>query len=274
MRQFKLINSKGQSFDLMRKDAFFESPDGLGISRNQKFAQIQDYSVLLDDTAKQKAPNGEMVFLGYAQYKEFSAFIALTPLTLCYKALPGEEWAYLDCYVSDFKLSEKDFSKHLIYCPISFQGLGPWYAQTIVSEIETATPDVLPLTLPFVLAKADKGSARLRNRRSEAACRLVIGESVNPSWTLKQGEKTVSSGKVNITVASGETLVVDSTRPDTMEIALYSASGTRTDKYQYRDFSKECFLYLPPGDCVLSFSHDGTNVIQAQIEVRAYFDTI
>ena len=71
MRQFKLINSTGAEFNLMRLDAFFNSPDGLGFSMDNSYANIGTVYEITEEKASQKAVTGEMIFKGYKQYKEF-----------------------------------------------------------------------------------------------------------------------------------------------------------------------------------------------------------
>ena len=92
VRQFKLINAKGQTHDMMDRSAFFYSPDGLGFKMNAEFFQIGNAYQLIDTEAAQKAPAGIMVFSTYAAYRAFAAFVSFTPLKLAYKPQASDDW--------------------------------------------------------------------------------------------------------------------------------------------------------------------------------------
>lgn len=54
-----------------------------------------------------------------------------------------------------------------------------------------------------------------------------------------------------------------------MEIAEYTLEGTFVQNlYQSSDFSTGRFIYAPPGESTLTFSHDGTSDITAYVEVE------
>jgi hypothetical protein len=60
-----------------------------------------------------------------------------------------------------------------------------------------------------------------------------------------------------------------------MEIALRGLDNTLvSDEYQSSDFSTKRFIYVPPGESVLSFTHDGTETISAVVEVSQLADTV
>lgn len=84
MRRFELLNSIGAVFDLMRQDAFFHAPNGLGKSREITSSRIGDCSLITEDKTSLSVPiTGEMIFKDYPQYKEFIDFLTDT-VTLAY----------------------------------------------------------------------------------------------------------------------------------------------------------------------------------------------
>lgn len=88
MRRFNLLNSNGAVFDLMRKDAFFHRPAGLGKSRDIISSPIGDFVLITEDKISHSKPiSGEMVFKGYQQYTEFIEFLT-DVVTLSYCPLP------------------------------------------------------------------------------------------------------------------------------------------------------------------------------------------
>ena len=75
MREFRLFNADGQEFDLMRKDAFFHAPSGLGFALDYtSIAAGYDFITAGEEEMQQKTVSGSMVFAGYRQYQEFVRF--------------------------------------------------------------------------------------------------------------------------------------------------------------------------------------------------------
>lgn len=84
MRKFELLNSIGAVFDLMRQDAFFHAPNGLGKSRETTSSRVGDCTLITENKISLSVPiTGEMIFKDYAQYTEFIEFLTDT-VTLAY----------------------------------------------------------------------------------------------------------------------------------------------------------------------------------------------
>ena len=107
MRQFKLTNANGQTFDLMRKDAFFHAPTGLGWGVDASAVEVGDTYVVTGRKPQRPAPAGEMVFEGYDQYDEFMAFVQVGGLILAYKPRTTCSIWMLICPLSVEKLMPK-----------------------------------------------------------------------------------------------------------------------------------------------------------------------
>ena len=58
MRRFKLTNAAGQTFDLMRKDAFLHEPDGLGFSRSVSSLLSGESWLVTENDPEQPQPTG------------------------------------------------------------------------------------------------------------------------------------------------------------------------------------------------------------------------
>ena len=88
---------------------------------------------------------------------------------------------------------------------------------------------------------------------------------------LSQGGEDIYTGDISLELLQGETLVIDSNTP-TMEIAKHTAAGV-IDVYQYSDFDTDRFIYFPPGESVLLFTHTGQEALNVTVEVRQLADT-
>lgn len=277
VRQFKLINANGETFDLMRTDAFFHSPDGLGFSIDAEYAQIGNSYQLIDTEAAQKTPTGEMIFSGYSVYMEFAAFIAASPLKLCY--MPISEWAYLDCIITKFSKSEIDHSDNRLHCDIDFTATSKWYIPRTVnrtaSEVTNAKKYSYPY--PYQYAESINGIISLTNNASEECPSVltIVGPIVNPSWSLAVAGKVIQSGAVTATIESGHKLVVSSKDND-LKIAEYVVADNTfvQNLYQASDFTKDNFLIIPVGTSTLTVTGTSASEISAYIEVEEIHETV
>lgn len=250
MRQFKLINSTGAVFDLMRTDAFLWEPDGLGWGYDTGVADMGEAYIPTETTITRPAPSGTMVFAGYTQYTEFLTFIQAGGLVLGYQPLSTDAWRYLDVSAIIGKNEIKPETGRLL-CDISFNGLSHWY--------ET------PITYA-----ADNGRADIVNGALSSFCKISIaGAAVDPTWTLYDSTNAViSSGKVTATIPAGDTLIINS-RPRSMEIMQYDSNGDPVGSvYPYSDFTTARFITIPPGTgYYILFSDDGGAMGACSVEV-------
>lgn len=276
MRQFKLINATGAEFDMMRRDAWLYDPDGFGTGLDISLSQVGDSYIVTDVRPKMPAPSGTMIFKDYPQYYEFLSFIRSYPLLLAYK--PLDRWLYLPVYVST-NLSEIGEDAKVLKCPLDFSPIGEWY-ESVTEYKANVNEDggkwykdqgggVYGYTYPYTYTQGQNGTIAITGITVPSYCRLhILGPAVNPAWSLYQNDALVASGKCNVTVASGNKLVIDSDPPN-MELALYSLTNTfLANEYQDSDFSTERFLRFPVGDSRLYFLHDGPGLVDAYVEVK------
>lgn len=276
VRQFKLQNALGQTFDLMQRDAFFYSPDGLGFRMNSEFMQIGGSYQLIETEAAQKTPAGIMVFKNYAKYQEFVKFITPTPLKLMYK--PLNEWAYLDCIVSSLSKAEIDYKDNTLKCNIDFQGLSKWYIPRAVKRSGVETVDAKKYTYSYNYTYADSvtGVINITNNSSEDSPTIItiMGEITNPAWALIVNNKTVQSGAVTATIDTGNKLIINS-KDNQLEIAEYTAGNVFVrNLYQYSDFTLDNFIYAPVGQSVLRVTGSVQDTIDAMIEIEELHETV
>lgn len=277
MRKFRLINAKGAEFNLMRHDAYFSFPDGLGMQREMTFAPIGQDFIKTSDMLSQKNITGNIAFEGYGQYREFTDFCAVAPLKLCY--MPQQTWHYLDCEL--FSISKQEINRHnnRLVCPVDFIGLGPWYENKKMTRAGVSTEDAkkYKYKYPYRYGSGSAGTVRVTITGNEPSpCKLYIfGACINPHWTHFYNGLRYASGGVTSIIGPSQLLIVDSI-PHEMEIWLYERiTMTRIrNMYSSSDFSSERFIYLPPGDNAITFTHSGGNAIEAYVEVAQIAGTV
>lgn len=276
MRKFKLINARGEEFDLMRKDAFFSSPAGLGIAKDYDFMRTGSAFSPTELFNSQKNVNGEIVFKSYEIYKEFTLFVAYTPLKLAY--MPLNEWAYLDGYITGLEKTEITVKEQRLICPMEFIGTSMWYILRGAKRTSQPAINAKLYNYQYDYEYADElnGVLRILNNSSEDAPATIsiFGPIEDPTWTLAVNNKTTMSGAMSGTIADGNKLVIVS-RDGELEIAEYVVSTNTfvANRYQDCDFSRENFIYAPPGQSTLIIGGIGS-VINAWVEVTEIHETI
>ena len=274
MREFKLVNANGLEWDLMRKDAFFHAPDGLGFGRTISAVQVGGSYIETGDSLDQKAPSGEMVFLGYEEYSDFISFIAKTPLVLMYK--PLQKWFRLKCKISS--LGKTEIIGGRLICPISFTALSTWYELLNVRQNipQEGTGKIYPYTYPYVYSDTTVATAEIENGdRTSPTIIQIFGPVKNPSWILNHNGGQVASGYAEVTIPKGHKLVINSD-PAEMEIAEYTVIDNAfvEDHYSKGDFSTERFIFVPPGKSRLSIFDETGGDIEAYVEVEKLADSV
>ena len=98
--------------------------------------------------------------------------------------------------------------------------------------------------------------------------------ATDPVDIQKTAGLSISSGAVTTEIKEGQKLVVRS-EADRLEIAIYTTENEWVeDVYQQSDFSTARFIYAPPGDSTLKFSHEGSQELNVSVEVRAYYEAV
>lgn len=276
-RQFRLINSVGEEYDLCDLAHAFYAPDGLGFSRNISTMQVGDAFAPVENKLAQQVIKGEMRFKSYALYSEFKEFISSGNLTLAYQPKGIQTWYYRNVEVQRLDKSEIDRTAHRLICPIDFLCFSQWYEKANAKKTIDLTGEntVFPLVFPWVFSDAEKNELLLVNKRiSPAPCKIIIsGPCVNPAWVLKKDGKTIASGAMTISIAAGEKLIVDA-NIESMRIVKITSAGSEVNAYQYSDFSTGRFIFAPTGESRLKFTHSTTAALDVTVEVRQVSDTV
>jgi hypothetical protein len=279
MRRFKLINGEGTAYDLSIPASFLQSVDGLGLSRTIKSVQAGYDFIETENELEQKTISGDISFKGLTGYSEYQAFIdfcSVLPLTFCY--MPESTWYYIDVTVKRIKKAEIDRKRKQLICPIDFLCMGTWYDvnRSFRAQTSEAEGKTYPYAYSYTYLEITAGSAIVNNTgRIDSPCVLhIFGPAENPSWALIKDGESLLTGKVIATIPEGNKLVINAS-PKEMEIAEYTASGVYVaNHYQHSDFSTERFIIAPVGESVVTFSHEGAEMLNAIVEVKQLAETV
>lgn len=161
---------------------------------------------------------------------------------------------------------------------VDFYRLGPWYS-TLRAEPyggDTQRPKRYDYTYPYCYVDSTAPGILIGNPgKQQSPCTIeIFGPAVNPKWALMQKGTEIASGAVTTEIKEGQKLVVRS-EADRLEIAIYTTENEWVeDAYQQSDFSTARFIYAPPGESTLKFSHEGSQEMNVSVEVRAYYEAV
>lgn len=270
MRKFSVINAKGTIFDMMRTDAFFSDPSGLGTKAKNSYTTVGTSFINTKTAVEQKKPSGTMNFTGYKQYDEFMNVIKFKPLVLVYEPYEGNV-LYMDCDSYEITKEEINHKTNRLECKIKFNGTSTWYHEEKVLKNEPLhRGKKYTYKYPYTYTESASGVINITNQSNLAAYVkiTVIGPVKNPSWVLIKSGATVATGKMNLTLKEGQRLVVNSD-PANLEICIYDEKNQRLkDVYEKSDFSTDRFIYPPSGESKLTFSHEDANEMKIWAEVK------
>lgn len=259
MRRFKIVNKKGQEFDLNRTDAFLTIPERLGVENELIYQDAGRGYINLKSKPNQKNPKGVISFADYEQFDEFVQIIRHPPLEFKYS--PTEKWYTLICDLEYLKKSEISQDTGRLECDISLKARGLWQEETQVYEVgELPSEGSKTYTYEYPCIYRDNaiGTVTIVNDTEiNQPCRIEItGPATNPAWVVYKDGVAKATGLVNDELSECEKLIVDNTDPSNYEIAVYSLSNDFIrDVYALSDFSTTRFVELVPGQNLISFSN-------------------
>ena len=277
MRKFKLKNANGNEFDLTSRSAFLTFPEGLGTEREHNYFSVGMSYRKLSTKYNQKLPYGELSFLGYAEFTEFAEFLRHEPLVLCYQ--PEDTWFYLDCDLAFLNKGEISQDTGRLDCPVEFSATGTWRKESVTlkcGDVSSSAGKVYPYTYPYTYSDNSIGSITYNNNSNlEQYGKVIVdGPSTNPGWVLFKDSKAVLSGKVNVTLADNERLIVNAD-PLHYEIGVYTKTNMfLRDVMDKSDFSTQRFVVLPQGESILNFTSESDVAVTAYLEVSERYELV
>lgn len=273
MREFYLINAKGNRISLNNENMLLTEPAGLGFDYDAEYKIINSTFVKNARSINQKEISGIMSFEEYTDYNTFVNFIQAQPLTLEYKTDAGTY--YIDGYID--KLSKGEFDVYL-ECQMTFKNITNFYKMQTYELSQEVAGDgkVYNYTYPFGYNDTSGGAMQYVNNTSlYHPVRIIIeGYTKNPHWQLMQNKEVLLDGRINITVEEDHKLVIDAD-PLNIEIAEYTKDNIYiANRYAMSDFATKRFLMFPPGTTELSFSHEADNKLKIYLEVREEHESV
>lgn len=283
VREFKLINEKGQSFSLMdiHNYCLLTEPSGLGYSYSTEYEQLGNTFISNLRRIEQGQITGQVNFLHYDNYKNLVDFIeGSEKLKFSYKVPLTDS---VKEYFKDIEiqsLTKTEIQQNAVMSEtIIFDCLSLWYEENTV--VYTIEPQENEIRWDFEWdSRFGDYSARnlsyINQGHVEAPIIVVMeGELINPEIDLYVEGQLYQSVKFTTTINEYEKLLYG-TKENDFYIKRENTDGTLTDLFNLSviDFDNDNVIRIPKNkSCELRLTADN-DVLNAQVTILAYYKAI
>ena len=255
VREFRLINEKGQEFSLMKiyEYCLLTDPSGLGYAYDTEYQQLGDIFVSNLRKIQQGQVEGTLNFINYDNYTAFVNFIeGSESLKFGYK-IPYVDGSIKE-YFKDVEIQSLGKTQlqtnGILSETVVFNCLGLWYEEnTVIYTIEQLTDEIRwDFRWDSKFTDYDSRNLQYINQgHVEAPVHIEIdGKIVNPKIELYVEGELYQTVEVNTTILEYEKLLYDS-REKHFFIGKQNTDGTTTSLFSldYINFENDNVIRLP-----------------------------
>ena len=285
VREFKLVNEKGQEYSLMDiyNYCLLTEPSGLGYSYITEYEQLENTFITNLRKLEQGQINGTINCLYYDNYRSLVDFIESSEkLKFAYK-IPyktGQKEYFKDVNIQNMEKTQIK-TNGIISEPIIFDCLSLWYEEnTIVYTIEPVSNEIR-WDFRWDSRFTDYNTRNLQfiNKGHVEAPVLIefSGKVINPKIQLYVEGKLYQELKFNITINEYEKLLY-CTKKNEFYINKQNTDGTLVDLYDLevlQDFDKinEVIRFPQNKSCELKLTADN-DVLNAKATIWSYYKAV
>lgn len=197
-RKFRLLNSKGNYFELTDKNfkVFANNPQGLGFSKTASVLRLGDENFMtyimynLDQIQTELLFYDETNASKYQKYVDFINFLSFKPIYLLYQRPNSFDWYRRRIETMSLTKTEVEESDSMLHCPFVMQPLTFW-EDNEVNVIETNNQDIdggkiYPITYPFVYGRNSLSNIQLNiNGMLDTPLKISInGRVTDPQYII------------------------------------------------------------------------------------------
>lgn len=283
VREFKLLNEKGQAYSLMdiHNHCLLTDPDGLGYSYTSEYEQLENTFVESFRKITQGQITGTLNFLSYDNYKNFIDFIeASEKLRFAYK-IPfknGSKEYLKDVRIQSITKTQIQLNK-VISETVTFDCLSLWYSEnTTIYDMKHQSNEFRwdfrwdPIFRDYNTRTLDF----INDGHIEAPILLEIdGPVTNPSLELFVEGDLYQTLKLKVQINEYEK-VLYSSRENEFYINKQKTDGTLEDLFNLDviNFEEENVLRLPKNkSCTLKIKAD-SDISNAKLTILVFYKAI
>ena len=283
VREFKLVNEKGQEYSLMDiyNHCLLTDPSGLGYSYSTEYEQLGNTFVTNLRKFEQGQISGTANFLSYDNYKNLVDFIeASESLRFSYK-IPfqnGQKEYFKDVQIQSITKTQKQ-TNGIISEAINFDCLSLWYEENTTTYTVEQLENEIRWDFEWDSRFSDYASRTLQyinQGHIEAPVYIEIdGNVVNPVIELYVDGELYQSVEVKTTIAQYEKLIYD-TRENQFTLAKQNTDGTLQSLFSldYINFENDNVIRIPKNkSCEIRLTADN-EVLNAQLTIYPRYKAV
>ena len=252
VREFNLINEKGQKYSLMNINEYclLTEITGLGFSYNTEYSKIENTYTNNIRELEQEQPSGIANFLNYDNYEKFVNFIINSEkLKLEYK-IPKKD--KVNTYFRDIEIQSLEKTEiqttGVISEPIAFACLSLWYEENkYIYTVEEITDELRwDFEWDARFTDYENRSVTFENKGHVKAPFLLEmgGYILNPCISVYVNKEKVNELKLDITINENEKLIY-STKDNELLLCKQLKDGTMQNLFNSLDLNNINFFKLP-----------------------------
>ena len=284
VREFKLINEKGQQYSFMdiHNYCLLSNPEGFGYSFSASYEKLGEVFVNYIREQEQGTLSGTCNFLKYDNYTELVNFIENSKkLKFSYKVpyrnQPSIEY-FKDVIFKSIGKTEKQLNG-MLSCPISFEMSSLWYEENeYIYEIKSKENEVR-WNFRWASRWTNYNSRKIifnNKGHTEAPFYLEIdGQVVNPEILIEDNSNNILFHlELPITIELHEKLIYSSIDGQ-IQIAKQNIDGTIESLFRQRyiDFSNNSIFKLPQGLNNITLQAEN-NIANAVLKIYPYYRSV
>lgn len=283
VREFKLVNEKGQEYSLMDIDNYclLTDPSGLGMSYSTEYQQLGNTFISNLRKTEQGQISGMVNFLNYDNFKKLVDFIEKsTTLKLEYK-IPfknGQKEYLKDVEIQNLTKTQIQTSGVLSES-ITFNCLSLWYEQIKTVHTTEAQENEIRWDFSWDSKFADYNTRSLtyvNEGHVEAPILVEIsGHVINPKIELYVEGQLYQTVPFTIQINEYEKILYG-TKENDFYIMKQNTDGTTESLFNLDviDFENDNVIRLPKGkSCEVKITAEN-EVLNAQVTILAYYKAI
>ena len=283
VREFKLVNEKGQEYSLMDIDNYclLTDPSGLGMAYSTEYQQLGNTFISNLRKTEQGQISGMVNFLNYDNFKNLVDFIEKsTTLKLAYK-IPfknGQKEYFKDVEIQNLTKTQI-LTNGVLSENITFNCLTLWYEQSITVHTTEAQENEIRWDFEWDSRFADyntRSMTYINEGHVEAPILVEInGHVINPKIELYVEGQLFQTVPFTIEIKEYEKLLYG-TKENDFYIMKQKTDGTTESLFNLDviNFENDNVIRLPKGkSCEVKITAEN-EVLNAQVTILAYYKAI
>ena len=283
VRQFNLINEKGQTYSLMDVENYclLTSPTGLGFSYSIEYEQLGNTFVQSLKKIQQGKIAGQVNFSSYENYRNYVDFIAKSETIKLQYTIPykeGNKTFYRDIDISSTSKGEIQ-PNGFISEQVDINCKSLWYEKIAQQYQISSTSNEVRWDFRFDSYWSGytvRDLEYINTGHIDASLEIVInGECINPNILLYVEGQLFQTVSITDTIEEYQKLLYSS-KEGNFYIKKQLANGTEQNLFglSYIDFENDNVIRIPPNkDCTISLTAE-EDIESATITIYVYYISV